>query len=205
MNLPGGERVCKDRWLQRGIETERSGAWHWPGFTHLPINHHVSCSWGFPLPRPPPSQPSASTTASGSGPAGTPALLQAAHGPWVHEGPAAHDPLSSPGRGVWGLCSLSWAQARPGYPNKSPDSQQDKSQEMLGRGGAALGQCQSKELPSSLSLPMIHRQSPSFRASGRTWNRRQGSGLGFIKDNPPDLGHVPEPFHVLYHTQGGND
>lgn len=61
----------------------------------------------------------------------------------------------------------------------------------------------------SYALPCLF---PSYTGSPRLseqqeecWNRRQGSGLGFIRDNPPDLGHVPEPFHVLYHTQGGND
>lgn len=58
-------------------------AWGWPGFTHLPINHHISCSLSSPLSRPPSNQPLAGTTASGSGPAETPAQLRAAHGPWA--------------------------------------------------------------------------------------------------------------------------
>lgn len=32
-------------------------AWGWPGSTHLPINHHISCSLGFPSPGPFPASP----------------------------------------------------------------------------------------------------------------------------------------------------
>lgn len=32
-------------------------AWGWPGSTHLPINHHISCSLGFPSPGPFPVSP----------------------------------------------------------------------------------------------------------------------------------------------------
>ena len=125
-------------------------------------------------------------------------------GTWV--GLAVHDPLSSPGRGVWRLCSLRWAQASPVYPSKvlSP------SRTTVGKGWGGewlplplLSQHQ-RATPFPAASPHTP-AAPIFKGSRKNTGpggRGQASGLGFTKDNRCDLGQVPEPLHTLYRSVG---
>lgn len=84
-------------------------------------------------------------------------------------GRLAHDPFSFPGRGKSRLGSLSWAQTRPGHPDRGPESQQDNNQEVLGRGAASFppfGPNISQAEPST-TPSLTHLQPPSGRAAGR--------------------------------------